>query len=50
VASSLDPQVCKDIADEINSQNRAISGFVRRIDVASVANRTVITLEQIMLD
>ncbi len=49
VASSLDPSLCKRIADEINSQDLCISGFIRIIDIVQYANQTVTTLEQISL-
>jgi hypothetical protein len=50
VATSLDPIECKVVADEINRQEVAISGFLRIIDIAQYANRTVTTLEQIVLE
>ncbi len=50
VATSLDPMVCKGVADEINGQNVCISGSIRIIDIVQYANRTVTTLEQISLE
>jgi hypothetical protein len=49
VATSLDPQLCKRVADEINSQGICIPGSLRIIDIVNYANRTVTTLEQISL-
>ena len=49
VATSLDPMVCKRLADEINHQQIAISGTIRAIDIVQFANRTVTTLARIPL-
>lgn len=49
VASSLQPEVCKRVADEINSQNIAIAGVIRAIDLVEYANNRVVTLEQFTL-
>jgi hypothetical protein len=49
VATSLDPMVCKRVADEINGQDLRISGSLRILDVVQYANRSITTLEQIPL-
>lgn len=49
VAASLEPTVCKRMADKINSQPLAIDGWIRTVDIVEHANGTVTTLEQIVL-
>jgi 2'-5' RNA ligase len=49
VASSRQPEVCKRVADEINSQNISIRGTIRTVALVEYANNRVMTLEQIAL-
>lgn len=49
VATSLDPTVCKRVADAINQQNIHISGTLHSIDIVEHVNGVVTTLEQIAL-
>jgi hypothetical protein len=47
--NSIDPQVCKRLADQLNQQSFVIKGFVEKLDVAEYKNDKVKTIEQIKL-
>lgn len=49
VGNSIDPQVCKTLADDLNRQSFAIKGHIETLDVVWYQRNKVKTIEQIEL-